>query len=639
MANEQVLKKIKKTYGERFMKMCRTHFPTILEADDKLYEILQKNFSDTSEKLYEDIQKGKLEDRFVDFVFQKFEEETKQIVTTDKTPYELLDEAGYDLVECHTEEEIQAFKKYYAKGEELCTFNGGRLEDCVVFWAVKKNVKDIRRKDFDSPERDDEYGTSVMSIQFNREGTTRVSIKNRYNHIVENPDATLGNDLEKIAPGLTYSFKKVLEERGLKLESGKKEFGIPGYVRANDEKYYKFNARIGNTYYCPENIVITDGEPQRIADQSKAYLIDCFVIDLENKTISVYDEKIEDAFTDGLTDIQKITILKDKESGDGRKHITILRDGHEEPVVITVDKDDKIIGYRNHDLIEVGNGFLSHSLGLEELDAPNIEIAGNKFCRRTLITELNMQKLRKMGKGSFANSRELKNIRLPALTELGDGSFEWVKSLEEIEIPKLEKVGENFCAMSDKLKVVHMPELTEAGNGSFECSYELSEFDVPKLRKVGNKFCRDTGLTSMHLPSLEEVGDDFCTGSSLESVELPKVKRVGECFLSNDERLKSIKMMELEKAGEGFLSEYHTEIAEIETPKISRLSWFFSKNNHVSTIMRKAKKLQRLSRKELAHLDAQTMIIPEEIKGAEKIFEIPTVGIDKTNISRDENII
>ena len=77
----------------------------------------------------------------------------------------------------------------------------------MVFWAVKKNVKDIRRKDFDSPERDDEYGTSVMSIQFNREGTTRVSIKNRYNHTVENPDATLGNDLEKIAPGLTYSFE------------------------------------------------------------------------------------------------------------------------------------------------------------------------------------------------------------------------------------------------------------------------------------------------------------------------------------------------------------------------------------------------------------------------------------------------
>lgn len=595
MANEQVLKKIKKTYGERFMKMCRTHFPTILEADDKLYEILQKNFSDTSETLYEDIQKGKLEERFVDFVFEKFEEETKERVTTDKTPYELLDEAGYDLVECHTEEEIQAFKKYYAKEEELCTFNGGRLEDCVVFWAVKKNVKDIRRKDFNSPERDDEYGTSVMSIQFNREGTTRVSIKNRYNHTVDNPDATLGNDLEKIAPGLTYSFEKVLEERGLKLESSKKEFGIPGYVRANDGKYYKYNTRIGATFYCPENIVITDGEPQRIADQSKAYLIDCFVIDLENKTISMYDGKTVDAFTDGLTDIQKITILKDKEAGDGRKHITILRDGHEEPVVITVDKDDKIIGYRNRELTEVGDGFLAHSPGIEELDTPNVEIAGNDFCRRTSITGLNMQKLRKMGAGSFENARALKNINLPALTELGDGSFEWVESLEEIEIPKLEKVGDGFCCY--------------------------------------------TGLTSIYLPELKEIGNNFCSESQVEILELPKAKKVGDDFLSFAYQLKSIKMQELEQAGESFLSDCHTEITEIETPKISRLRWFFSKNNHVSTIMRRAKKLQRLSRKELAHLDKQTMLIPEELEEAKEIVETPTIEKDKANRTTDENII
>lgn len=639
MANEEVLRKIKKAYGERFMKMCRTHFPTILEQGDKLYEILQENFSDTSETLYEDLQRGDLEERFVDFVFEKFEEGTKERVTTDKTPYELLDEAGYYLVECHTEEEIQAFKKYYAKGEELCTFNGDRLDDCVVFWAVKKNVKDIRRKDFDSPERDDEYGTSVMSIQFNREGTTRVSIKNRYNHTVDNPDATLGNDLEKIAPGLTYSFERVLEERGLKLESGKKEFGIPGYVRANDGKYYKFNTRIGNTYYCPENIVITDGEPQKIADPSKAYLIDCFVIDLENKTISMHDGKTQDAFTEGLTDIQKITILKDKEAGDGRKHIMVLREGCEEPVVITVDKDDRIIGYRNHELTEVGDGFLAHSPGVTELDVPNIEVAGDDFCRRTSITELHMPKLRKMGERGLMHARELKNISLPALTELGDDSFYNVRNLEEVTFPKLEKVGTNFCSISDKLKTVHMPELIEAGDTSFAYSYKLSELDLPKLRKVGASFGYQTRISSLILPSLEEVGDDFCDNASVEKVELPKVKSVGNGFLSNALELKSIKLPELEEVGGGFLSEYHTEISEIETPKISRIRWFFSRNRHVSTIIRRAKKQQRLSRKDLEILDEKTMLMPEEVEKAKDVVEKPTVEKDTKYIATDEDII
>ena len=39
MADGKALKRIKKTYGERFMKMCRAHFSSIssiLEDDEKL---------------------------------------------------------------------------------------------------------------------------------------------------------------------------------------------------------------------------------------------------------------------------------------------------------------------------------------------------------------------------------------------------------------------------------------------------------------------------------------------------------------------------------------------------------------------------------------------------------------------------
>ena len=40
----------------------------------------------------------------------------------------------------YPKEDIQKFKKYYAIGEELCTFSGGRLNNCYVFFAVKKNI-------------------------------------------------------------------------------------------------------------------------------------------------------------------------------------------------------------------------------------------------------------------------------------------------------------------------------------------------------------------------------------------------------------------------------------------------------------------------------------------------------------------
>ena len=44
LSNE--LKKIKKTYGENFMKLCRNLFPTLLEQEGRLYEILATSFLD-----------------------------------------------------------------------------------------------------------------------------------------------------------------------------------------------------------------------------------------------------------------------------------------------------------------------------------------------------------------------------------------------------------------------------------------------------------------------------------------------------------------------------------------------------------------------------------------------------------------
>lgn len=58
---------------------------------------------------------------FKDHIYGLLENKKEENVKTNKSPKELLSEAGYDLYECHSEEEIQSFKKYFAHGEELCT--------------------------------------------------------------------------------------------------------------------------------------------------------------------------------------------------------------------------------------------------------------------------------------------------------------------------------------------------------------------------------------------------------------------------------------------------------------------------------------------------------------------------------------
>ena len=35
-----------------------------------------------------------------------------------------------------------------------------------------------------------------------------------------------------------------------------KKLDIPGYVRANDGKYYKYNFEFNNVYYCPDNVIV-----------------------------------------------------------------------------------------------------------------------------------------------------------------------------------------------------------------------------------------------------------------------------------------------------------------------------------------------------------------------------------------------
>lgn len=638
MTSIEELKKIKKMYGEKFMQMCKRNFPTILNNQGVLLEILQAHFDDASRTLYEDIQNNRLESSFVDFIFEKLNSQKEERVVTDKTPYELFYEAGYVLVECHTEEEIQAFKKYYAEGEELCTFHGGRLDSHVVFWAVKKNVSDIKRKNFKAPERDDEYGTSVMSIQFNKQGTTRVSIKNRYNTSVDNPDATLDNNLDNIAPGLTYSFEQLLQERGLTLDSSQNQFRIPGYVRANDGKYYKYNTRIGNTYYCPGNVIIIDGKPQKLPSPEKRFLIDYFVVDMENKTITMFDPTRKDAFTDGLTDIQKIDIVREKKDGEDIKSLIVYKEGCEEPIIITLDDDDKIIGYRNHELSKVGDGFLAFSRGLRALDTPNIEMLGNNFCQYSSLEELSLPKLKRAGKGCCCCAKKLKKVYVPELIEIDDDGFEGTISLEEIVAPKLKRVRDRFCCDSETLKKVNLESLTEAGDDAFGVAYGLEELNAPALERVGKRFCNNTSLTAINFTALIEAGDELAAMSEkVETVYLPKVKTLGdECF-REVKGVKSVRMQNLEKAGSYFFekAEDAKEITEFEVPKISRIKWFFSSNRHIATLIRRAKKMQRLTRREITRLDAKTPLTPEEVGQVRIIVEDSNVDISKKNVKEE----
>ena len=426
------LKIIKKYYGEKMSHLCRELFPTLLETPGLLSDLMLKTF-EPSKLLYEDLIYDNLQFQFQNFMFSLTGIEDKDEPVT-KTPAELLDEAGYILYECHSEADIQKFKKYYARGEELCTFSGGRLNRCHVFFAVKKDVDKIKREDFKNPRRQDLYGTSVISIQFSR-GNNSLSIKNRYNHAVSNPDATFSNNLDNIILGLTDSFEVTY---GLELGNNKSGFEIPGYVRVNG-KYYKYNYERDNIYYCTNNLIIDNYEVKRDYQQMERYILfDYFILDLKEKTLKPYTDRVpdetfgdlymnhslgQDPFLKTIGKIKDIKVINDKSTGN---KIIYIYTRHKEPIEIEVNKANQMIRYKNNNIRKLPRGTLIHNKYLEELQLDKVVLI-EKSClyNNTTIKRLSLKSVYEIGEDFFYFNRSIQNAIFPKFFFIHDGFFGW----------------------------------------------------------------------------------------------------------------------------------------------------------------------------------------------------------------------
>ncbi len=538
---DKELKKIKKLYGEAMMHFCRDNFALILETPDLLFNILTSNFHPTHE-LYKDLEKNNLLLKFKEFIYASTNTKEEKMVEVMKTPKELMAQAGYDLYECLTEDDIQKFRKYYAKDEELCTFRTHRLRTNRVFFAVKRNVKDIKRENFKYPKRQDEYGTSVISIQFTKDGTNTLSIKNRYNHTVSNPDATFSNDLDNIIPGLTKSFEEYYD---LKQLYQNKKFEIPNYVKANDGKFYKYNYEIDNIYYCPDNIIIDNYAVKKYAKE-KYLILDYYILDLVNQEIKPYEKfrkyRIPDSFIESIGEIKKVEI---KNEGEEKKILITPVDG--EIVEIGLDKLNRLISCKNNNVKEIKSNFLFFNEYLNKLEMNNVETIEDNFlaCNNTL-KKINLPNVKSIGDNFLGDNEKLKNLSMPNLETIGCNFLYGDLALEKINLPKLRKVKYSFIHYNENLKELILPNLEEVGDNFLIENTKLTTLDLPKLKTVGDNFLTyNEVLETVYLPSLETAGIEFLsiyTDCALRVFIAPKLKELNDyyavsCFYENHPNL------------------------------------------------------------------------------------------------------
>ena len=576
------LVKIKDKYGERMMHLCRKNFSTILEEDGRLFKILSDHFA-YSKDLYDDIINNDLVSKFSNYVYKLYQSNDDELFEDNRTPFELLEEAGYSLYECRTEGEIRSFIKYYDSREVLCSFKGYRLRTCYVFFAVKKNALEIKREDFINPYRQDAYGTSVISIQFTKGDFNTLSIKNRYNHTVINPDATFSNNLENIIPGLTRSFEKYYNLNISQNKSG--TFEIPGYVLTRDGKYYKYNYEINNIYYCPNNIIIDDFCVIDSYQEKEKYIVmDYFVVDLVNKKISLYDKNItlgdielRDSFLDTIDDIKKIDIVRYKESKNRRIKITYRNDKY---IFIEIDKCNRMISYSDNNILDIPDNFLKHNIYLERIDIPNvikikdnflysnrylkdinalsvIEIGDSFLYKNNSINFIDFPKLVRVGDNFITNNRVINKINIISLAQVGDNFLMHNKDLKEMYVPCLVYVDDNFISGNRILENICIDNLVNVGDNFLGGNKAIKTMCLNNLRQVGNNFlyCNDV-MKDFCADNLEIIGDNFMVSNrDMINLRLSKLRMIGNKFLYKNNSLRYLELLSLCKVGHSFMKD------------------------------------------------------------------------------------
>ena len=317
--------------------------------------------------------------------------------TTQEEIIEDFNKAGYDTVIFDDEEKIAEYKKYYADGEVICTYNNlaERMRQYHMIVAVKKDIDKIQRSK--APQRDDEYGTSILNIQIAKNGS-HMSIKNRYNHTVNECDSTLNNNLDMLVLGLQA---KVLGYYNIASLNNNKCY-YNRIVNINGI-YLQYNREAHNVYFG--DFVLDNANGARFTDHSKYYVKvnddywnEPYVLDFQKKeVIQLFDVRYQNSKSALLIRAMKENLLNsgNKEEADNLN-------------IIFPDATKELLQYRKKALQYVANNYgydfqkpfkVTGLLG--KFTVKSIEKATVSNCGILLICKGSNVKCVRLNKGKF----------------------------------------------------------------------------------------------------------------------------------------------------------------------------------------------------------------------------------------------
>ena len=270
-------KKLKKQNGESFAKAIQNYHNGILEIPN--IDIILRHAGREAEPLMN--------------YLMSLLVANDNVPEPPKNPYALLAEAGYDAFYADTLDLQNSIKPYFKPGEMLCTFNdAARFVNYHIVHAVKRDVDAIKREDFDGKEkRQDDYGTSVISIQMLKRGGF-ISIKNRYNHTVAGCDNTFSSNPDNIIEGLSAALKAHFN-----VDFSASKTALPeGFVLIGNQIVRYHEER--NNFYYGDQVWVTNGRVHAVNKAAGDALFDGFLFDNKNKVLRKIDPGFSDSFAD-----------------------------------------------------------------------------------------------------------------------------------------------------------------------------------------------------------------------------------------------------------------------------------------------------------------------------------------------------
>lgn len=321
-------------------------------------------------------------------------------------PFVLLSRAGYDAFYADTLQLQNSIARYFRSGELLCTFNdNARYKAYHIVHAVRRDADTLRRDDFRGKERrQDEYGTSVISIQMLKSGKF-ISIKNRYNHTVSMSDHTFGSDPDNIIEGLSAA----LQDRFSVDFMGEGNNPLPDGFVLMDDKIFAYHEE-QNTMYYGDQAWATEGRIYKVDRAGGNALFDGFLFDNAEKRLIRLDSRFQDSFAENF---------------------------------------NRFYGGARGLHVRGGNLMLDEEVLIGAV--------------RSQIRTLNLPAFTGMSNYCLFNRRGLTSISAPSVTVLGKEALKYGHALREVDMPQLAVIGRKCLFVLPVLERVNAPLLPGIG--------------------------------------------------------------------------------------------------------------------------------------------------------------------------------